>query len=280
MPGAAKHLGDGGLEALVGVGDAQRDAVQAAGAQAAEELAPKCLGLGLADGQPDDLAAAAGVHAVGDHQRLVAHPACLAHSLDFGVQFGVQPQVGVGVLQRPLAEDADLLVQALAQPRHLAVAHVVDAELLDQPVDLAGGHAGGHAVDVGLLHHRHQGLLGTAARLQKRREVAAGPQPWDGQLDGADPGVPVAGAVAVAVGNPVGAAFAVVGAGKGAGLGFHQLVGHPGNALAQHVGVLVGHELVSKLGSGHPWPLGHRGVSFVDLGNRPTIMRHAVAEFT
>jgi hypothetical protein len=33
----------------------------------------------------------------------------------------------------------------------------------------------------------------------------------------------------------------------------------------QHIGVLAGQQLVGNLGSGHPWPLGHRGAPFVDL---------------
>ena len=49
LPRAAQHLGDRGLEASVGVRDAQPDPVQPAGAQAAEELAPEAFGLGLAD---------------------------------------------------------------------------------------------------------------------------------------------------------------------------------------------------------------------------------------
>jgi hypothetical protein len=112
LPRAAQHLGDRGLEASVGVGDAQPHPVQAPGAQAAEELAPEALGLGLADVQADHPAAAAVVHAVGDHQRLVPDPTRLAHALNLGVQ----PQVRVGARQGPLPEDPDLLVQATAQP--------------------------------------------------------------------------------------------------------------------------------------------------------------------
>ena len=37
------------LQTLVGIGDAQPHAVQAAGHQAAQELAPESLGLGLTD---------------------------------------------------------------------------------------------------------------------------------------------------------------------------------------------------------------------------------------
>ena len=52
------------------VGDAQAHAVEAAGAQRAQELAPERLGLDLADVEADHLAPAGLVHAVGDHQRL------------------------------------------------------------------------------------------------------------------------------------------------------------------------------------------------------------------
>ena len=70
--------------------------------------------------------------AVGDHQRLVGHAAGLADRFDLGVH----PQVGVGARQRPLAEHAHLLIQAATQPGDLVLAQVVQAELLDQPVDL------------------------------------------------------------------------------------------------------------------------------------------------
>ena len=98
--------------------------------------------------------------AVGDHQGLVAHPTRLTDPLDLGVQ----PQVGVGALEWPLAEHLDLGVQPAAQPGDLALAQMVQAHLLHQPVDLAGRDP----VDVGLLHHRDQGLLGPPARLEKR----------------------------------------------------------------------------------------------------------------
>ena len=64
--GAAEHLGDRRLQAGVGVGDGQLHAGQAAGDQAAQELAPERLGLGLADVEADHLAPAGLVHAVGD----------------------------------------------------------------------------------------------------------------------------------------------------------------------------------------------------------------------
>jgi hypothetical protein len=155
----------------VGVRDAQPNAGEPAGAQAAEELPPERLGLGLAHVQADNLTAAALVDPVGDHQGLVADPTRLTDPF----HLGVQPQVRVAALQRPLPEHRDLLVQPAAQPGHPILGHAGDAELLDQPVHPPGRDA----VDVGLLDHRDQGLLDPAARLQERREGAAGPQPGD-----------------------------------------------------------------------------------------------------
>jgi len=169
-----------------------------------------------------------------------------------------------------------LFVQATAQPGDLVLAHVVQAELFDQPVDLAGGDP----VDIGLLHHRDQGLLSPPARLQEAREVAALAQLGDGQFDLADPGVPSPWAISVAVGEAVRGALTELGADPCGDVALHELSGHPGHRLAEHVSVLVGQQLVGKLGSSHPGPLGHRGASFVDPWNRPTIMRPAVAELT
>jgi hypothetical protein len=49
---AAEHRGDRLPEALVGVTDAQPSALEAAGAQAAQELPPERLGLGRTDIEP------------------------------------------------------------------------------------------------------------------------------------------------------------------------------------------------------------------------------------
>ena len=111
----------------------------------------------------------------------------------------------------------------------------MQAQRLDQPVDLARRHA----VDIGLGDDRDQRLLSAPARLQERREVAALAQLGDGQLDRADPRVPVARPVAVAVGGPLQAALVELGADLGADVGLHQLACHPGHAFQQHVGMLV-----------------------------------------
>lgn len=76
--------------------------------QRAQELAPERLGLCLVDIQADHLAAASLVHAVGDDQALLAHPATLADALDFRIE----PQVGVaGSFVGALAEGGDLIVR-------------------------------------------------------------------------------------------------------------------------------------------------------------------------
>jgi len=129
---------------------------------------------------------------VGDHQGLMADPARLPDPL----HLGVQPQIRVGALKRSLTEYGDLFVQAAAQPADGVLAHRLQPQLLDQPVDLAGRDA----VDIGLLHDRDQRLLGPPARLQKAREVRPGPQLGDGQLQLTDPGVPAARPVAVTLG--------------------------------------------------------------------------------
>ena len=111
LPRAAEHAGDRGLEPLVLIGDRQAHAVQPATLQRAQELDPERAGLDLADVQADHLAHTGLVHRVRHHDRLGNDPAVIA-DLD---HLRVKPQVRVGALQRPLAEQLDLLVQRPAQ---------------------------------------------------------------------------------------------------------------------------------------------------------------------
>src|SRR4029450_6540297 len=167
----------------------------------------------------------------------------------------------VAALQRPLPEEAYLLVQPFAQPGDLVLGRSGDAQLLHQPIHPPGADA----VDVGLLDDRDQGLLGPPARFQEAREVGALAQPGDRQLQLAHPRIPGARPVADAVGHSLGGALAELGADLRGDLGLHQLGGHPRRAVAQHIGVLISEQLVRQLGSGHPGPLGHRGAPFVAL---------------
>nr|WP_297496005.1 hypothetical protein [Pseudonocardia sp.] len=62
------------------------------------------------------------------------------------------------------ASPLDLGVEIRANPRHLALGDPgVRAQGFDQVVDLAGGHA----VQVGLHHHREQRLIHPAAALEQ-----------------------------------------------------------------------------------------------------------------
>ena len=115
LPGTAEHLRDRLLEPCVGIGYDELHASQPACHERAHELTPERRGLGLADVDPEDLAAARLVNAVGDHDRLADDPAAVSDLLDLRVE----PQVGVLALERPLSERLDLLVEQRADARDL-----------------------------------------------------------------------------------------------------------------------------------------------------------------
>jgi hypothetical protein len=119
------------------------------------------------------------------------------------VERRIQPHVGVLTVDRTGQEGPHLLVEDLADARDLAPGDPIDPERLHQIIDLAGGHP----LHVGLHHDGVKRLLGTSARFQQRREVGAGRDLRDLELDRADPGVPGPGAIAVAIGNSFGAPF-------------------------------------------------------------------------
>src|SRR5215213_831250 len=174
LPARPQDLRDRRFKPGVRVTDGQLDAGESALDQASEEVGPERFGLGLADIEGKDLAAAGLMHAVGDDQRLGDDAAAGADLLDLGVQ----EQVGVIALQGPGAERLDLLIQPSADPADLRAADA-QAETLDELVDAAGGDA----ADIGLLNHREQCLLGPSPRLEEAREVAALADLRDLQLD-------------------------------------------------------------------------------------------------
>ena len=147
-----------------------------------------------------------------------------------------------------------LLVDLLAQPRHLALGDAGHAHRLDQIVDRAGRDA----LDVGLLDHRGQRLLGHPARLQEAREVAALAQLRDAQLDRAGARLPDPVAIAVALVDPLGAALAMGGAGQPLDLQLHQALGGEADHLAQQIGVGALLQQRAKVHHlvGHRWVLG------------------------
>ena len=100
------------LEPGVGVRDGELHPGQAARDQAPKEVGPERLGLGLADIDREDLAAAGLVHAMGDDQRLRHDAAAVADLLDLGVE----EQIRVAALERAAPERLDMLIQRRRTP--------------------------------------------------------------------------------------------------------------------------------------------------------------------
>ena len=191
LPGGVEHLGDGRLDAFMGVRDHQLDAAQATAGELAQKGGPERLGLRGADIHAEDLAPAVAVDPDRDDHGGRDDAALLAH-LHVG---GVDPQVGPVALDRPAQEGLHPLVDLLAQPRDLALGDAAHPHGLDEIVDRTGGDA----LNVSLLHHGGERLLGHPARLQEAWEVAALAQLGDAQLHRSGPGLPVPLAIAVAL---------------------------------------------------------------------------------
>jgi hypothetical protein len=117
----------------------------------------------------------------------------------------IEPDVGPIAFVRGVEKGGDLVVDLAAQPADLALRHAGHAHGLDQLVDRAGRDA----LHVGFLDDRSQRLLGQPSRLQEDREVAALAQLGDAQFDRAGAGFPDPVAVAVTLGDPLGAALAM-----------------------------------------------------------------------
>ena len=101
--------------------------------------------------------------------------------VDAGLAVGrVEEHVRVRRLrQGTVAERRDLLVEVLADPRHLRLGDPgVRAESLHQVIDLPGAHA----MQVCLHDHREQRLVDPAPALQQAREERSRPQLRDPQL--------------------------------------------------------------------------------------------------
>ena len=213
------------------------------------KLGPERLGLGLADIDREDLAAARLVDAVRDHQRLVDHPPAVADLLDLRVQ----EHVRVAALQRAGPERVDVLIQRRADPADLAAADP-QPEALDELIDPPRRDA----THIRLLHHRQQRLLRAPPRLQEAREVAALADLGDLQLDLARARVPAPRPIPVAVRRPIlGPALAALGADQLRHLELHHLRRDGLDRLADHVSVLIEQHLLDDLLDRHPVGTGH-----------------------
>ncbi len=178
--------------------------------------------------QAQDLTLPFGIDPCRHHHADVDDAAALPHLLGQAVP----PDVGVGTaVQRPAQETLHHFIQLLADARHLAAGDAVAAQGLDQVIHPTGGHA----LHVGLLDHRQQSLLAAPPWFQQAGEVAAFAQLGNVPLHGADPGIPGA----VAVGDPLWAAFAVLSADLGGNLGVHDAVHQDPQCFPQQVHVSV-----------------------------------------
>ena len=137
--------------------------------------------------------------------------------------------------------------------------HSLETWLLEMPAEAHRLHqlvdpAGRDAADPGLLDHRDQRLLGRLARLQERREVGTLAQLGDAQLQRAEPRVERAVAIAIAVVQPLGAAFVAAGADQPFDIGFHQDLQHRLGHGSQEIAVAA---LLQQLDKRHS-VVGHR----------------------
>src|SRR5262249_35124336 len=120
------------------------------------------------------------------------------------------------------AELLDDRVERLRQPRNLAAAHALDAELPDELVDPPRRDAS----EVGVGDHGHERLLGPPTRLQKPvGEIAPLSELRHRELDRTDARVPAALAVAIALVPPLRRALAVGRTAERVGLRAHQRLG-------------------------------------------------------
>jgi hypothetical protein len=200
--GAGQGSADRLDQAAVGVGGDQADAGEAAGNQVSEEREPAGAVLSAAHLQAEDLPVAVGVHP-GREQGVDVHRATTLphlHHQRVGGDEGVRPGV-----QRSSAERLHLAIEISGHLRDLRLGQPGNAEGLDKLLHPARRHA----EQIGGGDHADQGGLGPPASLQQPlREVAALPQPRDGQIDRPGPGVPTPAPVTVTGVAPLGAALA------------------------------------------------------------------------
>ena len=173
---ALEHGADGLFQPAVRIRDSELHPVQPTGLQRPQERRPEPLVLTVTNIESEDFPAPVGGDAESNHDRLGHHPVP-----DPGLAIG-RIQEHIRVFQGrevPVAERTDFMVEILTDPGYLGLRNPgIRAEGLDQVIDLAGGNT----VQVGLHHHRVQGLVHPAAALQQGREKRAGTQLGDLQV--------------------------------------------------------------------------------------------------
>ena len=157
LMGGMEHLCGGGPQPLVVISDDQLHTPQAPIRQRAQERRPERLRLRGSGRDPQHLAPPIRVHANSDYHSDRDDPARLAR-----LQVRrVDPQIGPGALDGAGEEGVHALVDLRAQPRDLAFGDAGCAHGLDEVVHGPGRDP----MDIGLLDHRRERLLGRAAWL-------------------------------------------------------------------------------------------------------------------
>src|SRR5215467_10638836 len=202
----------------MGVRDHQLDALETALDQSLQKARPERLRLRGGDAKTDDLASAFGGDRHGDYCGDRDDAATIA---DLQIS-RVEPQIRPFTVERAVEEGVDPLVDVFAQLGDLALRDTAEAHCLHQLVNPPGRDA----ADPGLLDHRDQRLLGSLARLEKRREVRSLAQLGNPQLQRAQARVQTTLAISVAVIEPVSAALVTAGADQAFDIGLHQNLQH------------------------------------------------------
>jgi hypothetical protein len=142
----------------------------------------------------------------------------------------------------------------------LALGDAVQAHGLNEVVHRSGRDA----LDVGLLNNRGDRLFRHPSRLEEAREITALAQLGNPQFDRAGARLPVAVAIAVALGQALGRPFAMGRARAALDVQLHQALGGETDHLAQIIGV---GGLFQKRLQGHS-VIGHRRfLGCVDVRN-------------
>jgi hypothetical protein len=117
-------------------------------------------------------------------------------------------------------------------------------------------------VHIGLHHHRQQGPVDAATRLQQGREEGALPQFGNLELDVAGLGRQQPRSGAAALGRALLAGLIGPGADVLGGLGLDQRLQHQGERFADEVEVTAGAQCIEQLGQGR-LAEGHRATPLV-----------------
>ncbi|MNC84518.1 hypothetical protein D3C83_00740 [compost metagenome] len=246
---AAEHRLNRLLQPFVRIGNHQLHALQAALHQTPQKRRPERAILRGPDVNAQHLPVALARDADGDDGRLADHPPV---DPDLEVR-RIDPQIAVLARQRARAKRRHHRVELPADARDLRFRHPVEAEPLQQVIDLPRRHA----VHVGFLHDRQQRMLGPPAGLQQRREIGPGRDLGDRQLDRPHARIPPPGPGAIAKPAPRLGALMALGADQPGDLRLHQRLRQHSNPFAQDIAILLLEELANKRRQIHPW-LGHR----------------------